>query len=360
MSKIAYLRGQWEWLASQAGIFVIINLILLSSTPLAKTLGEIFYLDLLVIVLAGAGYGFHFHRMNKVYGKIREALSGDEEIESLFKQFSSGGEYSVPGITLLEELLQYKNKSFLDKENDYRQRMNDLKDYLTQTVHDLKVNLAVCEMVAGRLADEPENRTEIAGKLLYQVELMKFRVSQALAITRANHYSEDILAEKVDLAQVVKEAIGDNAEFFIQKNISVHVALKQILKKVRELTELFGIEDQLDKYPYQLSGGQRQRAAVCRALVNDPKILCADEPTGALDSKASSELLACFQNVRHKFGTTVVMVTHDATAASYCDRVMFLKDGMISGQLEATASEVFFKRILNMVALLGGEQTERL
>ncbi len=91
------------------------------------------------------------------------------------------------------------------------------------------------------------------------------------------------------------------------------------MRKVRELTALFGIDDQLDKYPYQLSGGQKQRAAVCRALVNSPKILFADEPTGALDSKAASELLACFQNVRNKYGTTVVMVTHDASAASYCD-----------------------------------------
>lgn len=111
----------------------------------------------------------------------------------------------------------------------------------------------------------------------------------------------------------------------IRDNIALPLTLnnkkpEEILRKVRELTALFGIDDQLDKYPYQLSGGQKQRAAVCRALVNDPKILFADEPTGALDSRAASELLACFQNVRNKYGTTVVMVTHDATAASYCDR----------------------------------------
>lgn len=152
----------------------------------------------------------------------------------------------------------------------------------------------------------------------------------------------------------------------IRDNIALPLTLnnikaEEILRKVQELTVLFGIDNQLDKYPYQLSGGQKQRAAVCRALVNEPKILFADEPTGALDSKSASELLACFQNVKNQYGTTVVMVTHDASAASYCDRVMFLKDGMISGKLETNGNaEEFFKKILNMVALLGGERNERL
>ncbi|KPU43509.1 ABC transporter ATP-binding protein YxdL [Oxobacter pfennigii] len=152
----------------------------------------------------------------------------------------------------------------------------------------------------------------------------------------------------------------------IRDNIALPLTLnninaEKILHRVRELTALFGIDNQLDKYPYQLSGGQKQRAAVCRALVNQPKILFADEPTGALDSKAASELLACFQNVRSRYKTTVVMVTHDASAASYCDRVMFLKDGMISGKLETNGNtEEFFKKILNMVALLGGERNELL
>lgn len=151
----------------------------------------------------------------------------------------------------------------------------------------------------------------------------------------------------------------------IRDNIALPLTLnnvkaEEILRKVRELTGLLRIDNQLDKYPYQLSGGQKQRAAVCRALVNKPKILFADEPTGALDSKAASELLACFQNVRTQYGTTVVMVTHDASAASYCERVMFLKDGMISGKLETNGNpEEFFKKILQMVALLGGERNER-
>lgn len=182
----------------------------------------------------------------------------------------------------------------------------------------------------------------------------------------------ETLKEK-ELALFRRELIGFVFQEFnlldnmtIRDNIALPLTLnnikaEEILRKVQELTELLGIDNQLDKYPYQLSGGQKQRAAVCRALVNAPRILFADEPTGALDSKAASELLACFRDVRNQYGTTVVMVTHDAAAASYCDRVMFLKDGMLSGKLETNGNaEAFFKRILNMVALLGGERNERL
>lgn len=151
----------------------------------------------------------------------------------------------------------------------------------------------------------------------------------------------------------------------IQDNIALPLTLNnvksdKILKRVNELTSLFGIQNQLNKYPYQLSGGQKQRAAVCRALINQPKILFADEPTGALDSKAAVELLECFRNTKEQYGTTVVMVTHDASAASYCDRVLFLKDGIISAKLEANkVRKEFFKKILNMVAALGGNSNER-
>ncbi len=152
----------------------------------------------------------------------------------------------------------------------------------------------------------------------------------------------------------------------IKDNIALPLTLNNvkadlILKKVNELTSMFGIKNQIDKYPYQLSGGQKQRAAVCRALINNPKILFADEPTGALDSKSASSLLECFRNIKMRYDTTVVMVTHDASAASYCDRVLFLKDGMISGKLESGGnSKELFEKILNMVAILGGNSNELL
>ena len=135
-----------------------------------------------------------------------------------------------------------------------------------------------------------------------------------------------------------------------------NVKVEKIEKQTEELAKLLGIESQLDKYPYQLSGGQRQRAAVCRALIIRPKILFADEPTGALDSKATTELLECFKAVKQTYGTTIIMVTHDAGAASYADEVLFIKDGQFSGKLEGEKErKPFFKKILHMVAVLGGD-----
>lgn len=176
-----------------------------------------------------------------------------------------------------------------------------------------------------------------------------------------------------ELAVFRRETIGFVFQEFnlldnmrVQDNIALPLTLSNvnsdlILEKVNELTLLFGIKDHLEKYPYQLSGGQKQRAAVCRALINNPKIIFADEPTGALDSKAASELLECFRSTKKLYGTTVVMVTHDALAASYCDRVLFLKDGIISGKLETDGnSSEFFKKILNMVAMLGGNSNEHI
>ncbi|TEB15607.1 Sensor histidine kinase GraS [Pelotomaculum sp. FP] len=267
MKTIAYIKGQWEWIASQAGIIILVNLILLTSTPLAKTLGEIFYLDLLMIFVAAAGYIFHYRRLNKAYTKIRQTMAGGLDIDWLFRGPSASAGKSVTGISLMKELLEYKNDGFSRKENDYRQRMNDLKDYLTQTVHDLKVNLSVSEMVVNRL----ENETDIANKLLFQIEQMKFRINQALSITRANHYSEDIISENVDLEQVVKEAIGDNAEFFIAKSINIqsnirpyhfisdkkwiHYIVSQILNNSTKYTEKNGemtISGQEDEWGYHL------------------------------------------------------------------------------------------------------------
>ena len=147
----------------------------------------------------------------------------------------------------------------------------------------------------------------------------------------------------------------------IRNNIALPLTLNgekvnKIVEKTEKLARLLGIEKQLDKYPYELSGGQRQRAAVCRALMINPKILFADEPTRALDSRATTELLQCFKEVKKTYGTTIMMVTHDAGAASYADEVIFIKDGKLNGKLENSENrKEAFDRILHMVAVLGGD-----
>lgn len=152
----------------------------------------------------------------------------------------------------------------------------------------------------------------------------------------------------------------------IRDNISLPLVLsnddpKVILKKTVELSKILGIESELDKYPYELSGGQKQRVAICRALISEPKIIFADEPSGALDSKSAFDVLSCFENINKKLGITILMVTHDAKAASYADKVMFLKDGKITGEVHNSDNKKeFFNKILNMLAVLEGYKDELL
>ncbi|GAA0422390.1 MAG: ABC transporter ATP-binding protein [Bacillota bacterium] len=152
----------------------------------------------------------------------------------------------------------------------------------------------------------------------------------------------------------------------VRDNIALPLTLNNvrheiILQKIDTFTKLLGISDQMDKYPVELSGGQKQRVAICRALITDPKVIFADEPTGALDSKYSSDVLECFKNVNSRLGITIIMVTHDSNAASYCDRVMFLKDGKMHGRLDSNGNkQEMFTKVLDMLAILGGSDNELL
>ncbi len=184
--------------------------------------------------------------------------------------------------------------------------------------------------------------------------------------------SKDVNSLREDeLARFRRDVIGFVFQDFnlldsmtIRDNIALPLTLNSekieiILERINKLTKLLGIEKHLDKYPYQLSGGQKQRAAICRALITSPKVIFADEPTGALDSKSSVEVLECFANINKSYNTIIVMVTHDARAASYADRIMFLKDGSISGELYSSGNKSeMFKKILNMIAVMGGESDE--
>lgn len=146
----------------------------------------------------------------------------------------------------------------------------------------------------------------------------------------------------------------------VEDNIALPLALnkipyKEIKDKVAKLSNFFGIEEQLKKYPYQLSGGQKQRTAAARALITAPSVIFADEPTGALDSRSAIELLNCLEEMNSEFNTTIIMVTHDAFAASFCNRVLFLSDGQLHGKLyKDTSRSELYQRILSMMASLSG------
>lgn len=151
----------------------------------------------------------------------------------------------------------------------------------------------------------------------------------------------------------------------ISENISLALTINKVPAakidtRVESIARTLSIADILDKYPYQVSGGQKQRCACARAIINNPKLILADEPTGALDSHSSQMLLSTIQSINEQLGATILMVTHDAFTASYANRILFLKDGRIFTELLKgdNARKAFFDKILNVLTMIGGGQTD--
>lgn len=185
---------------------------------------------------------------------------------------------------------------------------------------------------------------------------------------------EENIAElpQSELARFRRERLGFVFQDFnlldtltLEENIGLaltinHVDSRTIQKKVQDVAHQLGIEDTLNKFPYQVSGGQKQRAACARAIVAGQSLILADEPTGALDSKASKNLLEIMSQMNRDMGATILMVTHDAYSASYASRVLFLKDGKLFNELirgERTRS-IIYHEILDVLALLGGDVSD--
>lgn len=140
-----------------------------------------------------------------------------------------------------------------------------------------------------------------------------------------------------------------------------NVKVKEIEERVNEISKTLGIEDVLEKYPYQMSGGQKQRVACARAVVTKPQLVLADEPTGALDSKASKALLESMKKLNEEMYSTILMVTHDAFSASYASRIIFIKDGKIFTEIrkdETESRKEFFAKIIDVMSVLGGDLNE--
>lgn len=131
----------------------------------------------------------------------------------------------------------------------------------------------------------------------------------------------------------------------------------EIEQRVHRVTDILNISDILQKYPYQISGGQKQRVAAARAIVTNPSLILADEPTGALDSKSAGILMESFQKLNETTDATIMLVTHDAFTASYCKRIFFIKDGKLFNELlrGRESRREFFERIIEVTALLGGD-----
>ena len=135
---------------------------------------------------------------------------------------------------------------------------------------------------------------------------------------------------------------------------------REIDKRVNEIAEKLEIKDILKKYPYQVSGGQKQRIASARAIITNPKLVLADEPTGALDSKSSRQLLENFEFLNQKLKATILVVTHEAFTASYANRILFIKDGKIFNEIIKgnDTRKQFFEKIIEVQTLLGGDLSD--
>ena len=191
-------------------------------------------------------------------------------------------------------------------------------------------------VTAGNIFLENEDITHLSGK-----KLGKFRREKLGFIFQDFNLLDTLTAyENIALA------------LSIQK-----IPVKEIRPAVERVSEQLGITDVLNKYPYQMSGGQKQRVASARAIVTEPKIILADEPTGSLDSKSARLLLERFNCLNQEHNATIMMVTHDSFTASYTSRVIFIKDGRIFNELSRgdDSRKQFFDRIIKVVTLLGGD-----
>lgn len=141
-----------------------------------------------------------------------------------------------------------------------------------------------------------------------------------------------------------------------------NVKAEDISERVKSMAGHLGIVEVMNKYPYQMSGGQKQRVASARALITNPKLVLADEPTGALDSKAARHLLESLKDMNESAKATILMVTHDAFTASYASRVVFIKDGQIFNEIRRGQDDrkTFFNKIIDVVTMLGGDLNDAL
>ncbi len=194
-------------------------------------------------------------------------------------------------------------------------------------------------------------------------------ISTIDTVTSGNIYLDGV--DITTLADFRRENLGFIFQDFnlldtltIEENIALsliinHADILSVDKKVDDIAKKLGISEILDKFPYEVSGGQKQRCACARALINEPKLILADEPTGALDSKSSRMLLETMDEMNERLHATILMVTHDSFSASFCKRVIFIKDGKIFNEIlkgEKTRKE-FFNEILDVLTMLGGDDS---
>lgn len=195
-------------------MIILINLVLIGSTPLGKAKEDILYMDCILICVLGVIRFYDFLKWKRCYGTIEAIIEREGDVTHLPLEENYY-------IQLIKRIIRVKELKATEAQKNYEKSIDELQDYITKWVHDIKVNIAICDLVL----QEIEVSNESTDTLILQVEKMKFMVNQILQVTRANHYNENIDVGEVDLQVEVRNAIKDNAQFFISKNIEIHTQI---------------------------------------------------------------------------------------------------------------------------------------
>ena len=278
--------------------------------------------------------------------KVKTTISSSEPVElrrvSLENQ---GNDDEIVEVTVYFEPVLSK------KEDDYAHPV--FNNLFLITKFDEKTNSII---VKRKKREQNQKEMYLAAGLSTVSETigdLEYEISESKFIGRGNLGIPKMIENGVPLSK----KIGLVTEPIVAMKRTVKVKPKEIEERVQEIAKKLEITDILNKYPYQISGGQKQRVASARAIITNPKLVLADEPTGALDSKSARQLLESFENLNQKLSATILMVTHDSFTASYASRILFIKDGKIFNELikgESTRKE-FFEKIIEVQTLLGGE-----
>ena len=323
-----------------------------------------------------------FGRRSKYYNQLLKLLNQLDEKTLLLEIVERP--YFLDG-QIISSILKQNNKYQNDKIAEMQKQYREYRDFLDTWVHEIKTPITSARLIVENeknpvtLKIDDELR-----KIDHYVELVLYyaRSSDVLNCisTIDSVTSGHIYVEGKDITTLhggqLSDFRGQKLGFIFQdfnlldtltaeENISLSLSIAgvkpaQIQKRVRQIAEALNISEVLSKYPYQMSGGQQQRVAAARAIVADPAIVLADEPTGALDSNSSRMLLTMLTELNERLDATILMVTHDAFSASYCRRILFIKDGKIFNELNRgnDSRKDFFAKILEVVSVLGGEQND--
>lgn len=407
MSGKQYLKNQLAVILINLLGMLALALFLIASGNNIQTV--LFILVVWLLVLASCLLFFFFTRKKA----LDRLLNMAEQLEERYLLPEIMQEPERADEQVFYQIMKMAEKSMLEQIGEVQRERKEYKEYIEQWIHEVKTPITAMKLIC------ENNRCSFTRELMAELENINRFTEQALYYARSEHTEKDYSVREIRLSDVVHGAIADSKYLLRQNNVAITVddmeysiysddkwvrfILDQIISNVikyrtghpilhlfavkenervvlsvedngiginktpakevepcvSEIAGKLNIRDILDKYPYQVSGGQKQRCACARAIINNPKLILADEPTGALDSHSAQMLLSTIQSINEQMGATILMVTHDAFTASYASRILFLQDGKIFTELHkgSDSRSAFFDKILNVLTIIGGGQS---